>query len=142
MLIEPGRNLGGMSSGELGYIDIGNKYVVQGLALDFYRRISAHYGKLEQWIFEPGVAEAKFNEYISEANIEVWYENRIIGVKKSGTTINTIKLENSAKPSFRTKKTVQAKMFLDCTYEGDLMARAGVSYFVGREANSQIWRNI
>src|SRR5687768_18033278 len=57
LLIEPGRNLGGMSSGGLGYTDIGNKYAVTGLARDFYRRIGQHYGKFEQWTFEPHVAE-------------------------------------------------------------------------------------
>ena len=136
LLIEPGRNLGGMSSGGLGFTDIGNKYVVQGLALDFYRRLGAHYGRLEQWIFEPSAAEAKFNEYITESAIEVWYENRIVKARKDGVDIAEIELENSAAPSRKTNRKVKAKVFIDCSYEGDLMARAGVSYFVGREANS------
>ncbi|MDR1370435.1 MAG: FAD-dependent oxidoreductase [Dysgonamonadaceae bacterium] len=136
ILIEPGRNLGGMSSGGLGFTDIGNKYVVQGLALDFYRRLGMHYGKLEQWIFEPGVAEAQFNDYIKEANIEVWYENRVTTIKKEGTRITEIEIENSKAPSAETNRRLQAKVFIDCSYEGDLMARAGASYFVGREANS------
>ena len=71
LLIEPGRHLGGMSSGGLGYTDIGNKYVIRGLALDFYRRLGRHYGKLEQWIFEPKEAEAVFNEYIRRAARQV-----------------------------------------------------------------------
>ncbi|MDR1091381.1 MAG: FAD-dependent oxidoreductase [Prevotella sp.] len=137
ILIEPGQNLGGMSSGGLGFTDIGNKYVVQGLALDFYRRLGKHYGKLEQWIFEPGVAEARFNDYINEANIDVWYENRVVGVKKNGTAITEIELENSKSPSKETNRRIKAKVFIDCSYEGDLMARSGASYFVGREANSQ-----
>ena len=53
ILIEPGQHLGGLSSGGLGFTDIGNKYAISGLALDFYRRIGQHYGKFEQWIFEP-----------------------------------------------------------------------------------------
>src|SRR5579863_5997721 len=53
VLIATGAHPGGLSSGGLGYTDIGNKYVVRGLALDFYRKVGAHYGKLEQWIFEP-----------------------------------------------------------------------------------------
>src|SRR5882724_7816102 len=57
ILIEPGRHLGGLTSGGLGYTDIGNKYAITGLALDFYRRVGQHYGKFEQWIFEPHVAE-------------------------------------------------------------------------------------
>src|SRR5687768_285258 len=62
LLIEPGKHLGGLSSGGLGYTDIGNKFAISGLALDFYRRIGQHYGKFEQWIFEPRVAENLFKE--------------------------------------------------------------------------------
>src|SRR6187200_3231232 len=68
LLIEPGQHLGGLSSGGLGFTDIGNKYAISGLALDFYRRIGKHYGKFEQWIFEPHVAENLFNQYIQRAN--------------------------------------------------------------------------
>src|SRR6187399_864160 len=67
LVIEPSRHLGGLSSGGLGYTDIGNKYAVTGLARDFYRRIGAHYGKLEQWIFEPHIAEDIFKQYIDQA---------------------------------------------------------------------------
>ncbi len=84
LLIEPGRHLGGMSSGGLGYTDIGNKYVIRGLALDFYRRLGRHYGKLEQWIFEPKEAEAVFNEYIRRADVEVWYDSRIVRAANRG----------------------------------------------------------
>jgi len=129
LLVEPGRHLGGMSSGGLGYTDIGNKYAITGLARDFYRRIGRHYGKFEQWTFEPKVAEATFRDYIKRADVPVWYEQRLKSVKKEGNVIRSITLENN--------RTVQAKMFIDCTYEGDLMAKAGVSYTVGREANSQ-----
>ncbi|MFV0363277.1 MAG: FAD-dependent oxidoreductase, partial [Suipraeoptans sp.] len=135
LLIEPRKNLGGMSSGGLGQTDIGNKYVVSGLALDFYRRIGAHYGELEQWIFEPKVAEAIFNDYIDRANIEVWYESRLSRVKKKKNTIKEITLESTCNKSAPYKR-VKAKMFIDCTYEGDLMAKAGVTYTIGREANS------
>ncbi|GEO03572.1 xanthan lyase [Adhaeribacter aerolatus] len=137
LLIEPGRHLGGMSSGGLGYTDIGNKYAITGLARDFYRRIGQHYGKFEQWTFEPKVAEALFQEYIKRGQVNVLYENRITRVQKNGNLIKEITLENAAQPQAATNKIVRAKMFMDCTYEGDLMARAGVSYTVGREANSQ-----
>src|SRR6187551_1316889 len=70
LLIEPGKHLGGLSSGGLGFTDIGNKYAISGLALDFYRRIGKHYGKFEQWIFEPHIAENLFNQYIQRANAE------------------------------------------------------------------------
>jgi hypothetical protein len=131
LLVEPGRHLGGMSSGGLGFTDIGNKYVVQGLALDFYRRLGRHYGKLEQWIFEPKVAEAVFNDYIASAGIEVWYESRLASVVKEKNAIKAIKLERPGTP-----RTVRARVFIDCSYEGDLMAGAGVSYTVGREGNA------
>jgi hypothetical protein len=137
VLIEPGKHLGGMSSGGLGYTDIGNKYVVTGLARDFYRRIGAHYGKFEQWIFEPKVAEDIFNDYVKRADLTVLFGNRLIKVKKEGNQLKEITLENSYKPSVVTNKAIRAKVFIDCTYEGDLMARSGVSYAVGREANSQ-----
>jgi hypothetical protein len=137
LLVEPGKNLGGMSSGGLGYTDIGNKYAVTGLARDFYRRIGQHYGKFEQWTFEPHVAENLFKDYVKRADYQVLYENRLTGVKKDGNVIKEITLENSATPATSTNRTVRAKIFMDCTYEGDLMAKAGVSYTIGREANSQ-----
>src|ERR1700722_3946176 len=71
LLIEPGYRLGGLSSGGLGYTDIGNKYVVSGLARDFYRRMGRHYGKFEQWTFEPHVADSLFHDYIQRAAIPV-----------------------------------------------------------------------
>jgi hypothetical protein len=132
VLIEPGRHLGGMSSGGLGYTDIGNKYAITGLARDFYRRIGQHYGKFEQWTFEPHVAEDIFKQYVSQGKFQVLYETRLKDVKKDGTRITEVVLENVAD---RTTVTVRAKVYMDCGYEGDLMAKAGVSYVVGREDN-------
>ncbi len=132
LLVEPGQRLGGMSSGGLGQTDIGNKQVVKGLALDFYRRVGAHYGRLESWIFEPSVAENVFKDYIARGNVEVLYNHRLVGVQKQGATIKSIFLENvKGEPLAE----IFAKQFIDCTYEGDLMARAGVTYVVGREDN-------
>ncbi len=135
ILIEPGRSLGGMSSGGLGYTDIGNKYAISGLARDFYRRIGKHYGKFEQWIFEPHVAEDTFKDYIRRGGVDVLFDTRLLEVKKMGDRITEIVLENSTRPDPSTNRTIRAKMFLDCGYEGDLMAKAGVSYTVGREDN-------
>jgi hypothetical protein len=135
LLIEPGRHLGGLSSGGLGYTDIGNKYAITGLALDFYRRMGRHYGKLEQWIFEPHVAGEVFNDYIKRSKIEVLYQRRIIKAEKNNGFITQITVESSS--SAPSSKIIVAKMFIDCSYEGDLMARSGVSYAVGREANSE-----
>jgi len=134
VLIEPGQRLGGLSSGGLGFTDIGNKYVVTGLARDFYRRMGQHYGKFEQWIFEPGVAEAAFQAYIKKAGVKVIYGKRLNKVDKKGTFIQSVSFENAD----GSKGTVQlkAKQFIDCSYEGDLMAKAGVSYTTGREPNS------
>jgi flavin-dependent dehydrogenase len=134
LLIEPGKRLGGLTTGGLGYTDIGNKYVISGLARDFYRRIGSHYGKFEQWTFEPGVAEGLMKSYISKANVPVWYGYVLQGVTKKGTAIHSIEVVPVAGGK---KRVVQARVFIDCSYEGDLMAKAGVSYTVGREANSQ-----
>jgi len=129
LLVEPGNRLGGLSSGGLGYTDIGNKYAIKGLSLDFYRRVGRHYGKLEQWIFEPGVAEGVYKQYIQEGKVKVVYGHAVVGVTKAAGVISSVRLSPSLE--------VRASMFIDCSYEGDLMARAGVSYTVGREANAE-----
>ncbi|MDO6429212.1 FAD-dependent oxidoreductase [Flavitalea sp. BT771] len=128
LLVEPGRHLGGLSSGGLGYTDIGNKYAIAGLSLDFYRRVGRHYGKFEQWIFEPHVAEDIFKQYIREGNVKVLYGYHIVAAAKQEGVIKRIQLQPA--------HSIKAKMFIDCSYEGDLMAKAGVSYTVGREANA------
>ncbi|MVN92989.1 FAD-dependent oxidoreductase [Mucilaginibacter aquatilis] len=135
ILIEPGNRLGGLSSGGLGFTDIGNKYVVTGLARDFYRHIGQYYGKLEQWTFEPKVANAVFLKYAKEKRITIYYNWRLNAVTKAGTVIKSIRLEQSQHPQ-AAKRSVVAKQFIDCSYEGDLMAKAGVSYTIGREDNS------
>src|SRR6188768_1953395 len=111
LLIEPGRHLGGLSSGGLGYTDIGNKYAVTGLARDFYRRVGAHYGKLEQWIFEPHVAEDIFKQYIDQAKVDVLFEHRILQATVSKGNIQTITLENIRS---KAEITISAKVFIDC----------------------------
>ena len=137
ILIESGKRLGGLTSGGLGYTDIGNKYAITGISRDFYRRVGKHYGKFEQWIFEPSVAESIFQDYVKRGGFEVLYDTRLKEVKKQGTRITEVVLENSANPSAAGNIIVRAKMFIDCGYEGDLMAQAGVSYTVGREDNKQ-----
>ncbi|HSI77236.1 MAG TPA: FAD-dependent oxidoreductase [Lunatimonas sp.] len=137
LLIEPTNHLGGLTTGGLGYTDIGNKFAVTGLSRDFYRRLGDHYGKFEQWIFEPSVAKKTFQEYLDKAGIEVQYGLRIVGVEKSDGRIQHIELENSFNPQSDSNQKVGGKVFIDATYEGDLMAKAGVSYAIGREPNSQ-----
>jgi hypothetical protein len=128
VLVAPERHLGGLTSGGLGWTDIGNKAAIGGLSRQFYRRLGEHYGKDEAWTFEPHVAEAAFEALIAEAHVSVFREQRLAGVKKVDGRI--VELTTDGGDVFR------ARMFIDATYEGDLMARAGVSYFVGREANA------
>lgn len=133
LLIEPGQHLGGLTAGGLSSTDIGNKYAVTGLSRDFYRRMGAHYGLFEQWRLEPSVAERVFQDYVRAAQIEVWYGHRLTGVEKTGTRLTHLALEV---PESGIRVRVKAGIFLDCSYEGDLLAAAGVPYFVGREANA------
>jgi len=136
LLIEPGRHVGGLTTGGLGYTDIGNKYAISGLSLDFYRRLGRHYGTFEQWVFEPSVAERLYGEYLQRGQVPVLYQHRLRDVRKNGATLTEIALETTGAPAQRVER-VRAKVFIDCSYEGDLMAKAGVSFTTGREANSQ-----
>ena len=139
ILIAADEHIGGLSSGGLGYTDIGNKYVVTGLALDFYRRVGKHYGKLEQWIFEPHVADSIFRLYLDNKNIQLITSQEIgyvkLDIKKDHIRIQGLDLR-SVKAGDTSKISIIAKQYIDCSYEGDLMAKAKVPYFVGREANS------
>ena len=157
IVVGPDQHLGGLTSGGLGFTDTGNKAVIGGLARDFYHRVWKAYQKPEtwrwqkqseygnkgqgtaaidgenrtMWIFEPHVAEQIFEEYAKEFQIPVhrneWLD-RTSGVKKSGSRIISITMLSG--------NTFRGKMFLDATYEGDLMAAANLDYHVGREANS------
>jgi len=128
-LLEPGRHLGGMVSGGLGWTDYGKKEVIGGYSLEFFQRVGAKYGRDIEWHFEPHVAEAVFNELVKEAGVRVFLQHRLReknGVKKTGARINQLVTENG--------ETFQARLFADASYEGDLMAQSGVSYTWGREA--------
>jgi hypothetical protein len=155
VMVCPERHLGGLTAGGLGWTDSGNKAVIGGLAREFYHRVWLHYQKPEawvwqkreeygnrgqgteamdktgrtMWIFEPHVAENIFEDWIREAKIPVirnaWLD-RNQGVRKAGSRIVSIRTLDG--------KTYAAKMFIDATYEGDLMAGAGVDYHVGRES--------
>jgi len=157
IIVSPDKHLGGLSSGGLGFTDIGDKAVIGGLAREFYRRVWKHYDrpaawrweKREEygdkgqgtpaidgeqrtmWIFEPHVAEEVFEELIREYKIPVhrneWLDRKN-GVKKNGARLTSITTLSG--------KRYAGKMFIDATYEGDLMAAAGVDYHVGREAMS------
>ena len=157
VLVGPDKHLGGLSSGGLGFTDTGDKRVIGGLSRDFYHRIWLHYddeknwtwqkksqygGKGQgtpavdgenrtMWIFEPHAAERVFDGYVKEFDIPLhrdeWLD-RAKGVAKDGARIASITMLSG--------KTFSGKMFIDATYEGDLMAAAKVDYHVGREANA------
>jgi FAD dependent oxidoreductase len=162
IIVSPDTHLGGLSSGGLGFTDTGNKAVIGGLAREFYHRVYQHYQKPEawqqerreqfgnkgqgtvaldgenrtMWIFEPHVAEQVFEELIAEYKITVirneWIQRgngRKNGVKKNGAQLVSFKTLSG--------KTYAGRMFIDATYEGDLMAAAGVRYHVGRESKDQ-----
>jgi hypothetical protein len=153
IVVEPGRHLGGLTAGGLGATDIGNKAAIGGLSREFYRRIGRHYARpeawkhedqkahqskrkavdeAEMWTFEPHVAEQVFGEWIAEAGVEVVFEARLDlgpgGVEKEARRVVAFKTEDG--------RRFAGAMFIDATYEGDLMAKAGVSYHVGREGES------
>src|SRR5687768_475531 len=91
LLIEPGRHLGGMSSGGLGWTDFGNKAAIGGLSLDFYRRVGKVHGKAEpSWTFEPSAAERVFNDFVYEIGLPVVFEHRVTTVRKDGARITRV----------------------------------------------------
>lgn len=157
VIVCPDQHLGGLSSGGLGFTDTGNKAVIGGLAREFYHRVWQHYsqpsawtwqtreqygnrgqgtpaidGQLRtMWIFEPHVAERIFEDWVREHQVPVHrgqFLDRERGVRKSGGAIRSIQTLAG--------RTYRGKMFIDATYEGDLMAAAGVTYHVGRESRA------
>ncbi len=159
IVVSPDTHLGGLSSSGLGFTDTGNKEVIGGLSREFYHRIYNHYQKQESWqwqkreeygnkgqgtpaidgnartmwIFEPHAAEQVFEDFVKEYNITVyrnaWLDRSPKGIKKKNGKILSFKTLDGS--------IYKGKMFIDATYEGDLMALAGVKYHVGREPNSQ-----
>lgn len=158
VIVCPEKHLGGLSSGGLGFTDTGDKSVIGGLSREFYHRVWRHYQKPEtwrwqkreefgnrgqgtpaidlerrtMWIFEPHVAERVFEEFIAEHEIPVYRDewlDRDSGVSKEGARIVSIRTLSG--------KIFTGRMFIDATYEGDLLAAAGVSYHVGRESNGR-----
>jgi hypothetical protein len=133
ILVEPGSHVGGMSSGGLSNTDIGKKESITGLARDFYRRVGAYYGRPEWFHFEPKIASQVFQSYLRQSVVNVLYRSRLSSVTKTDARLTEIVVEDAA----GAKKSIKASVFLDCTYEGDLMAKAGVNYALGREANKK-----
>ncbi|EDM37767.1 probable secreted protein-putative xanthan lyase related [Pedobacter sp. BAL39] len=158
IVVSPDLHLGGMSSSGLGFTDTGNKSVIGGLAREFYHRVYLHYSRdsawvwqkrseygnkgqgtpaidgadRTMWIFEPHVAERIMEDFVRENKLVV-YRNEWLD-RKNGLIM---KDGNIKSMSTLSGKKFSAKVFIDATYEGDLMAAAKVSYHIGREANSQ-----
>jgi hypothetical protein len=157
-LAEFGAHIGGLTSGGLGATDIGNKAAIGGIAREFYERVARYYAREEawkhekphdyfarqsgrntledlqkpggsMWTFEPHVAEQVFRELLAEANVQVRFGQRLDSIKQKGGKITEIRMEDGT--------LYRAKMFIDASYEGDLMPKAGVSYTVGREPNGR-----
>lgn len=156
VIVCPDIHLGGLTSGGLGWTDTGNKAVIGGLAREFYHKIWQHYqnasawkwqkqseygnrgqgapaidGEMRtMWIFEPHAAERAFEDFMVEHDIPVhrdeWLD-RASGVSQSEARITAIRTLSG--------KTFVGRMFIDATYEGDLLAAAGVDYHVGRESS-------
>lgn len=156
IIINPDNHIGGLTTGGLGFTDIGNKMVIGGISREFYQRIREYYNKPEvwkwqeksqfqereqssspegrdaMWIFEPSAAEAVFADFIRENNIRIVKNERLNlkkGVIKKDKRIIALRTESG--------RAYYGKMFIDATYEGDLMAVAGISYTYGRESVSQ-----
>lgn len=128
VLVAPETHLGGLTTGGLTNTDIGNKAAIGGLSREFYRRVGKKYGADEEWRFEPKVAEQVYTEMVEEARVPVRTGHFLKSVRRDGRRIVSLTTERGL--------TVRARMFIDATYEGDLMARAKVSYAVGRESNA------
>src|SRR5947209_16248070 len=84
VIAEPGKHLGGLTSGGLGATDIGNKAAIGGISREFYRRLGKHYGQAEAWLFEPHVAEETFRLMLKEATIPVFYDERLRSAFRTG----------------------------------------------------------
>lgn len=137
VLLEPRDHVGGMATGGLSRTDTGVREVIGGLALEFYYRVGDRYEMRRYknpvaWFYEPKVGEAVMREMLKEAGVTVLFRHRLrekTGVTKQGTEVVEIATDNGA--HFR------GKVFADCSYEGDLMAQAKVTYTTGRESSAQ-----
>lgn len=125
-LLEPGQHVGGMVSGGLGRTDHGNMAVIGGMSRAFYERLGAHYGEAMTWYPEPHVAETVLRDWIDEAQrITTFFGERVDTVSVGERRVESLTTLSG--------KTFKARVFLDASYEGDLMARAGITYTWGRE---------
>jgi FAD dependent oxidoreductase len=137
VLLEPGSHLGGMATGGLSRTDYGKKEVIGGYALEFYWRVGRKYDiqRFAQdvaWFYEPKIGEQVLRDMLTQAGVRVLMKHRLrekTGVEKPAEKVVAITTENGAR--------FAGRMFADCSYEGDLMAQAGVQYTFGRESQSE-----
>ncbi len=142
VIVDPGRHLGGMTSGGLSAIDIGNPKTVGGITREYFTELAALYGRELPWdreikgvatggsfTVEPHGAEALFQHMVDKAGIAVLFAQPIAQAIKRGAEIEEIVSAGGLR--------VQASIFIDATYEGDLMAKAGVSHTLAREGNDE-----
>lgn len=157
ILLEPSNRVVGLTTGGLGQTDIGSKEMVGGLSREFYEGIAQYYadpanwkwqqgseyrdggqtktasGEASMWTFEPSAALAVMKKMLAVAAVKPIYGERLdrsnSGIRMENNRITSITMESG--------RRFEADMFIDATYEGDLMALAGVGYTTGREPNSQ-----
>ena len=154
LVLEPGTRLGGLTTGGLGQTDIGNKQVIGGIAREFYEDVKKHYddsmhwvfqspsdyrdggqtrteaGETAMWTFEPSAALSVFEDWVAENQIDVVFNQKLD--REDGISLKDRQIQQIAMIS---GNKYRARIFIDATYEGDLMAAAGVTYTVGRESN-------
>ena len=142
VLLEPRAHLGGMVTGGLSATDLGQFQIIGGYAREFYMRAAAHYGvhtlqKHADWLSEPHVGEDIFRAMLQEAGVEVHLHEKLMeqgGVVIAARHLTSIKTEDG--------KVWSAKIFADCSYEGDVMSQSGVTYTIGREGIAKYGENL
>ncbi|WP_372896828.1 FAD-dependent oxidoreductase [Stieleria sp.] len=165
VVIEPGTRIGGLTTGGLGQTDIGNKAAIGGIAREFYQRVRKYYeqpehwkwqrsdqfrdsgqsrtgsGEDTMWTFEPSAALSIMHDFVRQYDIPVIYNQRLdrTPISDSTSRVQGVTLDGKRIVSIRTEsgQTYRGRIFLDATYEGDLLAGAGVAYTVGRESNAE-----
>jgi hypothetical protein len=129
-LVEPGQHIGGMVAGGLSYTDVDRQQnLIGGSTLDFFKRLGAHYGEAIGWRFEPHVAEQTFTDMVNAAHVHLFLGEQVSGVRKRGAKIMAMECVPA--------QIFAGRVFIDSSYEGDLMKAAGVSYTVGREGRAK-----
>jgi hypothetical protein len=129
VLVAAEDHVGGMTANGLSATDFGRRAAIGGIARQFHRRLGRRYGREEEaWTFEPRVAESVLTQMLVEAGVPCHLGRGLCGVIKEGARIRALEVDGG--------RCFEASVFVDATYEGDLMAAAGVSYVVGREAST------